>query len=113
MSDLTETECVPCQGGVPKITGDELLEYTDQIRDDWTVVDERYIAAEYEFDDYRGAIEFMREVSELAEAEGHHPEFFFLYDTVTVKLWTHAIEGLSKNDFVMAAKIDADFAPTR
>jgi len=111
MSELTDSECVPCQGGVPRITGDELREYTEQISAGWTVVDEHHIEAEYEFDDYRGAVEFIRDVSELAEAEGHHPEFVFLYDTVTVKLWTHTIEGLSKNDFVMAAKIDSEHAP--
>jgi 4a-hydroxytetrahydrobiopterin dehydratase len=59
------------------------------------------------FADFRGAMEFLGKVADLAEAEGHHPDFCVHYDRVEFTLWTHAIHGLSENDFILASKIDA------
>lgn len=103
--DWLSKRCVPCEGGVPRIEGlhaDEMLRELDG----WTRRDER-IEKHFRFRDFRAAMRFVNAMAELAEAEGHHPDFTVHYSTVDVALWTHAIGGLSENDFILAAKIDA------
>ena len=65
------------------------------------------ISKEYKFKDFIGAINFIDRVAELAEMEGHHPDIHIYYNKVILELWTHAIKGLSVNDFILAAKVDA------
>jgi 4a-hydroxytetrahydrobiopterin dehydratase len=62
---------------------------------------------EFKFDDFRQALDFVNEVGELAEEQGHHPDIYLSYGKVKIQLWTHKINGLHENDFIMAAKIDA------
>ena len=64
------------------------------------------LAKQFEFRDFAGAIAFVDRVAALAESEGHHPDFCVHYSRVDVTLWTHAVNGLSENDFILAAKID-------
>lgn len=97
---------MPCQGGVPAIEGAEIEEYLGQVDGRWDVIDEHHLETAVEFDDYEDALEFIAAVTDLAEAAGHHPELCFTYRTVTVRIWTHAIDGLSENDFILAARID-------
>ena len=74
----------------------------------WEILEEeRKIKREFKFKDFRSAMAFANKVADLAEAEQHHPNFYIFYNRVTLELWTHAIGGLSENDFIMAAKIDA------
>ncbi len=104
---LCSTKCVPCEGGVPKLSqedakaqlavldGWELMSGPDRIRKSWTV---RHFMA---------GLEFFGKVAEVAEAEGHHPDLHLVgYRNVSIEIWTHAIQGLSLNDFVLAARID-------
>ena len=103
--DWLSKRCVPCEGGVPAIDGaraDEMLRDLDG----WVRRGER-IEKHLRFRDFRAAMRFVNAMAELAEAEGHHPDFTVHYSTVDVSLWTHAIGGLSENDFIVAAKIDA------
>ncbi len=62
---------------------------------------------EFTFDDFRQALDFVNEVGELAEEQGHHPDIYLSYGKVKIELWTHKIDGLHENDFILAAKIDA------
>jgi 4a-hydroxytetrahydrobiopterin dehydratase len=105
--DWTKKRCVPCEGGVPKMapaTVDEGLRSLDG----WDAREERTrIHKHYRFKDFVQAIRFVNALAEVAEAEGHHPDFSVHYSTVDVTLWTHAIGGLSENDFIVAAKLDA------
>lgn len=104
--DLATRHCEPCSGDTPPLEGDDLEPYVDELSDRWTVEDEHHLVGEFEFDDFVGALEFTNRVGELAEEEGHHPEICLTWGRATVRIWTHAIDGLSDNDFILAAKID-------
>src|SRR3989344_2330220 len=104
---LREKTCVPCEVGAPTVTPEELAQYSSQVPK-WEVYDNgTKIKREFEFANFREAVSFVNKVADLAEREGHHPNIY-VYDfkKVRTELWTHKIEGLHRNDFVMAAKID-------
>src|SRR5262245_6659443 len=105
--DLVAKRCTPCEGGVPPLSRDhagtllasvpgwELTEGGQRIRKKWLAKN------------FTAAIEFFNNVAAVAEAERHHPDLHLEgYRNVTVEIWTHAIDGLSENDFILAAKID-------
>ena len=104
---LVEKKCVPCEGAVPKLTAEEILLYQSQLTEPWKLMDDMKIIKEFQFPDYRSVLEFINRVGDLAEEEGHHPVMHVFFSKVTIELWTHAILGLSENDFILAAKIDA------
>lgn len=99
-------KCKPCEGGVPRLTRDEILEYSAQLSQSWDVVDDMKIVRDFEFSDYAYTIDFVYRLAALAEEEGHHPVLHVFFSRVQVELWTHAILGLSENDFILAAKIN-------
>ena len=104
--ELTQQSCVPCEGGVDPLRGERLSEYSQLIHEDWSIVDEHHLVREFRFQDFREALMFTNKVGEIAEDEGHHPDIFLSYGKAVVTLWTHAIDGISENDFILAAKID-------
>jgi 4a-hydroxytetrahydrobiopterin dehydratase len=103
--DLAGKQCVPCRGGIPPLEGDELLSLQQQIPG-WSVIDGHHIRRELKFPDFKQALDFVNRVGALAEEQGHHPDIFLAWGKVELKLWTHAIDGLTESDFIMAAKID-------
>ena len=107
MAKLADKRCVPCTQGAEPLKGEELEEKKKELDPDWRVVDEHHLEREYQFEDFRQALEFVNEVGELAELENHHPDICLSYGKVVLQLWTHKIRGLHDNDFVLAAKIDA------
>lgn len=88
---------------------DEIQEYLGKVDEGWDAVDDHHIERYFEFDDFRDALEFVYDVGELAEEQGHHPDIFLEYGAAEVKFWTHKIDGLHEADFVMAAKVDGIF----
>lgn len=106
MSDLANRTCVPCHGGVPRLRGDEISRYVNELRD-WEVVDEHHLRKNYKFKNFRQAQDFVNRVGDLAEEQGHHPDICFGWGRAEITIWTHAIDGLSESDFILAAKIDA------
>lgn len=106
MSELAEKECVPCQGGVPPLKGEELLKLHEQLGNGWKLVDEHHIEKEYKFKNFREALDFTNRVGELAEEQGHHPDIYLAWGKVRLRLFTHKIDGLTESDFVFAAKAD-------
>lgn len=106
MSELAEKECVPCQGGVPPLKGEELLKLHEQLGNGWKLVDEHHIEKEYKFKNFREALDFTNRVGELAEEQGHHPDIYLSWGKVRLRLFTHKIDGLTESDFVFAAKAD-------
>jgi 4a-hydroxytetrahydrobiopterin dehydratase len=106
-SPLIHKHCVPCEGGVPAITGDALHKMLSDVSE-WDVVDDENtkIGRTFKFKDFVEGMIFVNAVAALAEEENHHPDFQINYAKVTLTLWTHAIGGLSENDFILAAKID-------
>jgi len=107
-NDLLKSKCVACEGkGILPINRKEAEEYLAQV-EGWTLSeDAKHIVKVYKFKDFIGAINFVNKVAEIAESEGHHPDIKINYNKVTLDLWTHAIGGLFKNDFIVAAKVDA------
>lgn len=104
---LTEQKCQACEGGVPPLSAEEVKDYQEQVHGDWDVTDENlWLEREFIFDDFVTALEFVNNVGEIAEEEEHHPDIQLGYGYAMIFLTTHAIEGLSSNDFIMAAKID-------
>jgi 4a-hydroxytetrahydrobiopterin dehydratase len=104
--DLKSKKCVACEGGVPPLSHEEATILHSQIPK-WKVSDDsKTISRTYAFKDFVEAIGFVRKVADLAESEGHHPDIQISYNKVRLDLTTHAIGGLSENDFILAAKID-------
>lgn len=109
--DLTTKHCVPCEGGTPPLTDTQedalKLQMPDWIlmRSDGTTVVHK-IRRQFTFKTFPQAIKFVDRVAEIAEKEGHHPDIYIFYNKVQLELFTHAVGGLSENDFIMAAKID-------
>ncbi len=108
MSDnLTTKKCVPCQGGIPPLTQEQTKPFLAQIDPAWQVIEGKKIRRELSFTTFTETIAFLNKVAALAEEEGHHPDFHIHYSKLVIELWTHKIDGLHDNDFIMAAKIDA------
>ncbi|MFB6190993.1 MAG: 4a-hydroxytetrahydrobiopterin dehydratase [Candidatus Nanohaloarchaea archaeon] len=106
MSELSEKRCEPCQGGVEPLEGDKINPYLEQLDSDWEVVDEHHLRREFDFEDFQEALDFVNRVGKIAEEEGHHPNIEFTWGEATVKIYTHKIDGLHENDFILASKID-------
>lgn len=105
---LRGKKCVPCEGGVPKLTSAEAREQIRHVLG-WELThnDER-IRKTWVVKNYMAAMNFLNHIACLAESDGHHPDVHIeRYRNVTVEIYTHAIGGLSENDFILAAKIDA------
>jgi 4a-hydroxytetrahydrobiopterin dehydratase len=105
--NLATERCVPCRGGVPPIKGEELRALATELGGGWRVVDEHHLEKEHRFPDFAAALAFTNKVGAVAEAEGHHPDIYLAWGKVRITIWTHKIDGLTRSDFVMAAKIDA------
>ena len=106
MENLLQGKCVPCEGGIPNYTPAEIAEFAPQVPQ-WHVVENHHIVREWKFPDFVSALKAVNAIGAIAESEGHHPDIRFGWGYLEVTLWTHAIGGLFKNDFIMAAKIDA------
>ncbi len=107
MSDsLCELTCTPCRGGIAPMSLEEAQVYLARVPG-WGLLDGgRRIERRYEFADFRSALDFVNRVGELAESQGHHPDLACGWGWVTVSWWTHKIDGLHANDFIMAARTD-------
>jgi len=104
--DLTQKKCVACEGGAQPLSPMEATALLGHIKG-WTLArDFKKISKQYRFKDFVGAMDFAKKITPIAEAEGHHPDLTVGWGKVGVELSTHAIKGLSENDFILAAKID-------
>ncbi len=106
-SDLSERRCKPCEGGVPALAGDAVREFLKGLHANWKLAaDGRSISRTFEFANYHQTIGFVNAVAWIANAEDHHPDLDVHYSRCVVKWWTHAVSGLTENDFICAAKVD-------
>jgi 4a-hydroxytetrahydrobiopterin dehydratase len=103
---LTSKKCVPCEGGVPALDARVVCKLLPEIPGWQLDADEGQLHKRYKFASFVENIAFISRMAALAEQEGHHPDFCVQYDVLDVTLSTHAIDGLSENDFILAAKID-------
>lgn len=104
---LTDKKCVACEGGVPPLTSEQIETFHPEVPEWQVAPDTLSIFREFVFKDFKEALSFENKVGEIAESEGHHPDMYLHgYRKVLITLSTHAIKGLSENDFIVAAKID-------
>ena len=101
---LKEKKCVPCEGGVAALTDDQITSKLESLTE-WEQCGKK-IKKLFKFKDFKKALTFVNQVGDIAEAERHHPDIFLAYGKAEIEIWTHAINGLSENDFILAAKID-------
>lgn len=104
--DLASMECVPCKGGIPPLTGEQIEPFLSDLGGGWEVVDGHHLDKEYTFKNFREALAFTNRVGELAEEVGHHPDIELGWGRVKLTVYTHKIDGLHESDFVFAAKAD-------
>ena len=109
MTDLLDKKCVPCEGGVMPFDISEIHKYQKKV-DGWEITKNKeeifFLYKKFEFENFLKSQDFVNEVGKVSEKEGHHPDISFGWGYAEIKVTTHAIKGLSKNDFILAAKID-------
>ena len=103
---LASRTCVPCRGGVPSLTAEQVAPLLAQLSD-WRVLDNHHLSKTYTFPNFVSALAFVNRVGEVAERNGHHPDLHLGWGRVTIDVWTHKINGLTESDFILAAKCDA------
>ena len=112
MNDLLEKKCVPCEGGAIAFDISEIHNYQKKV-DGWDVLkDDKkkfFLEKNFKFKNFLESQNFVNEVGKISEEEGHHPDILFGWGYAKIAITTHAIEGLSENDFILAAKIDKLF----
>jgi len=108
MTSLADKTCVPCRGGTLPLKGKELADIHRQLPESsrWDLVNQHHLVRAYKFPDFRSALAFVNKVGELAEEQGHHPDIALGWGKVEITTWTHAVDGLTESDFILAAKID-------
>ena len=102
---LSGQKCVACEGGIPKLSTSEIDGHLSELDHGWRVVDGHHLYRSYTFEDFKTALRFTNQVGTMAEAEGHHPDILLGWGKVEITLWTHAVDGLTLNDFILASKV--------
>jgi len=107
MSELREKRCVPCKGGIPPMSHDEAIVLMDQVKG-WELLESSTkLRRTFIFKNFMAAQEFAVKVGNISESEDHHPDISYGWGFCTVLFYTHKINGLHKNDFILAAKVNA------
>ncbi len=111
-ASLSDKKCTPCEAGAKPLNIGEINEYMSRLHGKWEKVVSisdgkiKKIRSRFTFQDFKEAMLFTNKIAAIAEEEGHHPDIFISYNKVTIELWTHAVGGLSENDFILASKIE-------
>ena len=109
MSELSNKKCVPCEGGALPFDISKIHEYQNKV-DGWDILKDKkeifFLDKIFNFKNFLESQKFINNVGKISEEEGHHPDILFGCGYAEIKITTHAIEGLSENDFILAAKID-------
>jgi 4a-hydroxytetrahydrobiopterin dehydratase len=102
---LHERDCVGCESGAKKLGSEEIAAFAWRV-EDWDVVKRHHLSREWTFEDFAQALAFVNKVGALAEKQGHHPDLFLKWGLVRAEISTHSVDGLTEDDFILAAKID-------
>ena len=111
MNDLTKKKCIPCEGGVIPFDVSQIHKYQKKV-DGWDIIKNKdlfMLEKSFTFKNFMDSQNFVNKVGEISEKEGHHPDIIFGWGYAKINITTHAIKGLSENDFILAAKIDQIF----
>lgn len=106
MSNLAAEKCPPCDEGGQALAGKALADLERELGQGWKVVKEHHLEKQFTFKDFRQALDFTNRIGEVAEQVGHHPDIYLTWGKVRVEIFTHKVNGLTKNDFVLAAKFE-------
>ena len=109
MSDLSKKKCIPCSGDIPPFTEEQIKTFMNKVRNwEYKKNDKGhfYLSKNFKFEDFEKSLNFINQVSQIAENENHHPDLKFGWGYANIIISTHAINGLAESDFVLAAKID-------
>lgn len=107
MPPLPKKVCVPCTKGTPPLSKEEQDRLLLELGSSWHIEKGHHLTKTFSFENFRKALSFTNAVGAIAEKEGHHPNIHLSYGKVTLTIWTHAIDGLTESDFILAAKCDA------
>ena len=109
MNELKDKKCTPCEGDIPPFDISEIHKYQKMV-DGWNIIKDKkdiyFLEKQFSFKNFLDSQKFVNTVGKISEEEGHHPEITFGWGYAKINITTHAIEGLSENDFILAAKID-------
>ena len=106
MTTLSQEKCIPCEGGMEPLTAQEIIMLLSDT-EGWQQEEDKKIWLEFKYKNFVQAVDFINRIADVAEYEDHHPDLYLYdYNHVRVELMTHAIKGLSRNDFIVAAKIN-------
>jgi len=109
MNDLAKKKCLSCEGGIIPFDISEIHKYQKKV-DGWDILknskDIYFLEKNFKFENFKQSQNFINQVARISEEEGHHPDIHFGWGYAKINITTHAIEGLSENDFILASKID-------
>ncbi|WP_375326497.1 4a-hydroxytetrahydrobiopterin dehydratase [Candidatus Tisiphia endosymbiont of Nemotelus uliginosus] len=106
---LIEKTCTPCNGEASALSQEVAHRLFIELNNDWVLNNTTHLYKEYKFKNFIGAMHFANQIAALAQAEAHHPNLMIAWGVCAVEIWTHKIDGLTENDFILAAKIDLLF----
>ena len=106
MNDLAKKECMACKKGTPPLAESQIREFLAILGNGWKITDAHHLEKVYEFRNFREALDFTYLMGEMAEQQGHHPDIYLSWGKVRLEIWTQIIDGLTENDFILAAKAD-------
>ncbi len=109
MEKLSEKKCTPCSGDETPIPIEKAKELHKQLQEGWQREENHHLEKEFRFKNFDKPLQFVNDIGRIAEEEGHHPEIFLTWGKVKITLYTHKIDGLSENDFILADKIDQTY----
>lgn len=109
MSDLKNKKCVPCLSYTTPLRDEMIIPLCAKLNLNWKVVERHHLEREYAFKNFKEALTFTNIIGKISEEENHHPDIFLSWGQVKLSIWTHKINGLSENDFILAAKIEAEY----
>jgi len=106
MNRLADQKCEPCEQGGKPLQGKELDDLKRELGADWKIINNHHLEKSYKFKDFVGALGFTNRIGAIAEEVGHHPDIYLTWGKVRVEIFTHTVNGLTKNDFILAAKFE-------
>ncbi|MEY4669616.1 MAG: pterin-4-alpha-carbinolamine dehydratase [Pseudomonadota bacterium] len=108
MSNLTAKRCSQCQPGTPALTEEERTTLGREVPE-WKIIEGTKLHREYKFKTYMDGVAWVQVAGEISDSEDHHPDIHIFYRRVVLDLWTHTVNGLSENDYILAAKLDQSY----
>lgn len=109
MSELVKKKCTPCALGASPLKGEDLKPLYMQLAEGWEIIEQHHLEKVYSFKNFKEALAFTNIIGVIAEKEGHHPNIFLAWGRVTLQIWTHKVDGLTESDFILAAKMEAEY----